>query len=165
MRTRSKTKKSGKQARAANSAKNSARTPKGRTVKEVIDRGWQLQVELGRLEDDLRIRRLERQAPLPIPAPPAPPARIKPAVRNRRRRTPDPRKVFIAMMKARGLDGPQICRALDAAERKDLEPLVSWVDHTGLRLWAALWTCEDRLIRNCVHTFVNSVAPFEAKRH
>ena len=167
MRVRSKTKKPGKKSRAANSVKNSARTPKGHSVEEVITRGWQLQVELGRLEDDLRIRRLERQARLPIPAPiePAPPARIVPVVRNRRRRTVDDRKVFIATKKARGLNGRQICRALDASGRKELEPLDSW-QPKGMRLcWFALWKCEDRVIRNRVHTYVNSVAPFEAKGH
>jgi hypothetical protein len=152
MRQRPKATKPGKRAGAANSAGNSARplkrgeVPTGQTIVQALQsvRLHDLELELAALRE---------------------PARIEPAARNRRRRTVDARKVFIATMKARGMSGRQICRGLDADSRKELEPLAldSW-QPKGMRLcWFALWNCTDRKVRNRVRTYSHSVALFDPK--
>jgi hypothetical protein len=147
--------KSDERASAGNSAKNSARStkrgevPTGRTIGQAVSDAYarETRIEVDRLKSELGVRE---------------PTRIEPAARIRRRREPDPRKVRISVLKARGLDGPTICRALDASGRKELEPLDSWIEATGIRLWVKLWWCEDRKIRNRVRTYVHSVPPFES---
>jgi hypothetical protein len=84
--------------------------------------------------------------------------------RKRRQREPDNRKVYIATKKADGWSATATLRAMDASERKDLEPLESWIRRSGLRLWKELWFCKDMKIRRAVKTYYHSIAPFSAKR-
>jgi len=148
--------------RAANSMNNSAgkvkrgEVPSGRPIASAVAdfRTKKVEQRLAQLEQDLCTLRAAN-------------ARLNVARESTRRgRAVSPQKVFISTMKARGMVGRQICRALDAAERKEFEPLPSWIKTTGLRLWVDLWNCGDRVIRNRVRTYVHSVTPFDPKaRH
>jgi hypothetical protein len=165
MRRRSKTTISGQKSRTANTAKNSAKVlkrgevPLGRTIEEALeeysppaqalkDARSREVLKLLDLEKDLQELRTPLETAKPEP--------------RRRRRTPDERKVFIARMTARGMDGPQIWRAFDAQSRKGLEPREEWIRRSGSRLWTELWHCKDPKVRAAVKAYYHAAPAFRA---
>jgi hypothetical protein len=118
----------------------SDRTPKrgeiplGRTIEEALTHGWLRHIELGRLEDSARIRRLERQA-APKPA-----------------RKGDPRKPLLRKLKERfGATGRRLALLMD---QHKVRPLYSWTKATKLRSWLELWDCKHPKVRAAVRKYV-----------
>ncbi len=108
--------------------------PLGRTIEESISHGWNRHTEMRTLENDLRIRRLERLAA------PKPSSKI------------DPRKPLLRKLKERfGATGRGLCVLMD--EHK-VRPLYSWTRATKLRSWLELWDCKHSKVQVAVRRYV-----------
>ena len=89
---------------------------------------------------------------------------------SRRRRDPDPRKVFIAVYKAKGLSDFAIALTMDSASSKDqrLAPLAAWTKKTGSRLWSELFNAAKKFnapkIQACTRKYFRLVQPFDSSK-
>ena len=129
--------------------KRRGETPSGRTISEAIRDAVnrELAIRIGNLEQQL--------------------AEVK-ASGTRRRRDPDPRKVFIAVYKAKGLSDFAIALAMDSSKDQRYAPLPAWTKKTGSRLWSELFNAAKKFgapkIQACTRKYFRLVQPFDSRR-